>query len=227
MKLILAIGLALGTYGVAQSIGTMGTNFVAPTIDGRANVYNPSVGEIIYDASDATFYGRNQTSSWIPFSGGSGGNPVGTVLTFAGSTCPAGYTPADGLPLSRTDYSDLFDVLGTSHGEGDGSTTFNSPDYRGRFLRGVDGSAGRDPDGRQAMNTGGNSGNNVGSVQGDSLRSHNHTFQFTSMGGDSVGGQYVDNSTNQGISSVMFITNNTGGNETRPLNAYVNFCIKY
>jgi microcystin-dependent protein len=61
---------------------------------------------------------------------------VGEVKAFAGLTAPQGYLICDGSAVSRSQYANLFDVIGTSHGQGDGSTTFNLPDYRGQFLRG-------------------------------------------------------------------------------------------
>ncbi len=61
---------------------------------------------------------------------------IGEVRTYAGPTAPEGYLLCQGQAVSRTTYSALFSVLGTSHGQGDGSTTFNLPDYRGTFLRG-------------------------------------------------------------------------------------------
>jgi microcystin-dependent protein len=104
------------------------------------------------------------------------GIPSGVVFPFAGSTAPYGYLVCDGSAISRADYPSLFAALGTSHGSGDGSTTFNLPDYRGRFMRGVDGTAGRDPDtaSRTAMAAGGNTGDAVGSVQGHSFQTHTH-----------------------------------------------------
>lgn len=60
------------------------------------------------------------------------GNPVGTLLAFAGSTAPAGYLLCQGQAVLRTAYPELFNVLGTAYGVGDGSTTFNIPDLRGR-----------------------------------------------------------------------------------------------
>lgn len=63
--------------------------------------------------------------------------PTGTVLSFAGATAPSGYLSCDGSAISRSIYSDLFYIIGTSHGNGDGSTTFNLPDYRYSFLRGL------------------------------------------------------------------------------------------
>ncbi len=95
--------------------------------------------------------------------------PTGTVFPFAGTTAPNGWLLCNGAAVSRTVYSQLYSVLGTVSGSGDGSTTFNIPDYRGVFLRGVDGGTTRDPDSaaRVAMNPGGNTGNNVGSIQGN------------------------------------------------------------
>lgn len=58
--------------------------------------------------------------------GGSGISP-GIIVPFAGSVIPAGFLLCDGSAVSRTDYADLFDVIGTTYGAGDGSTTFNLP----------------------------------------------------------------------------------------------------
>lgn len=62
--------------------------------------------------------------------------PVGTILSFSGTSVPAGYLLCDGREVSRIDYSNLFTVIGTTFGAGDGSTTFNIPDLRGRFIEG-------------------------------------------------------------------------------------------
>lgn len=158
--------------------------------------------------------------------------PVGAVITFAGAVCPTGYLLANGSAISRTDYEDLFNVIGTSHGEGDGTTTFHLPDYRGRFLRGVYGAAGNDPDAasRIAMNTGGNTGDNVGSVQDDQLRSHNHVIPARTGPGASMHDQTSRLSAGTATASADFnftAMQDTGGNETRPKNAYVNFCVKH
>ena len=55
------------------------------------------------------------------------GAPIATLQLFAGSTYPTGYLRADGTAISRTSYADLFAVIGTTYGVGDGSTTFNLP----------------------------------------------------------------------------------------------------
>lgn len=58
--------------------------------------------------------------------------PTGSVTQFAGSTAPAGWLFCDGSAVRRTTYAALFAVIGTTFGAGDGSTTFNLPDTRGR-----------------------------------------------------------------------------------------------
>ena len=55
---------------------------------------------------------------------------IGFIKTFAGTTPPEGTLLCDGSAVSRDTYSDLFDAIGTTWGEGDGSTTFNLPDLR-------------------------------------------------------------------------------------------------
>lgn len=61
-------------------------------------------------------------------------DPVGTYIEGAWATAPAGYLLADGSEVLRSTYSALFAVIGTSYGTGNGSTTFNLPDSRGRVL---------------------------------------------------------------------------------------------
>lgn len=66
--------------------------------------------------------------------------PPGCFLQFAGTgEAPSGFLLCNGAAVSRTTYANLFFAIGTTYGTGDGSTTFNLPDYRGAFLRGYDG----------------------------------------------------------------------------------------
>jgi microcystin-dependent protein len=63
---------------------------------------------------------------------GGGFLPTGGVSMFAGATAPDGWLLCDGTAVSRTTYARLYGVIGTTYGSGDGSTTFNLPDLRGR-----------------------------------------------------------------------------------------------
>lgn len=163
--------------------------------------------------------------------------PPGTVVAYAGATAPSGWLLCNGAAISRTLYANLFTAIGTAHGVGDNSTTFNLPDYRGRFLRMVDGTAGRDPDktSRTAMGTGGNTGNNVGSVQADAIRNItgglNNVGAYPGASGaftsSITGGTHHDGGTAVRISYNFNAANvvPTGG-DNRPVNAYVNYIIK-
>ena len=84
----------------------------------------------------------------------------------------------------------------------------------------AEGAAGRDPEKgtRTAMNTGGNTGNNVGTLQDEEFKSHFHAF---GRGAGSVAG-----GGGNGLLDGTFETDDRGGNETRPINAYINYLIK-
>lgn len=82
--------------------------------------------------------------------------PVGKIMAFAGSTAPSGYLLCNGAAVSRSTYADLFGKIGTTYGAGNGTTTFNLPDLRGRFPLGMD-------------NMGGISANRVTATEADNL----------------------------------------------------------
>lgn len=84
--------------------------------------------------------------------------PTGSILPYAGGTAPDGWLLCDGSQVNRVDYKALFDVIGTTYGIGDGSTTYNLPDLRGRF-----------PLGKAAAGTGSTLGGTGGSLD------HTHT----------------------------------------------------
>ncbi len=63
--------------------------------------------------------------------------PPGCVMAYVANRSPTGWLICNGAAVSRYVYWSLFEVIGTQFGEGDGSTTFNIPDYRGAFLRGT------------------------------------------------------------------------------------------
>jgi microcystin-dependent protein len=174
--------------------------------------------------------------------------PIGAIMSFAGTGDPSGWLLCDGRAVSRATYAALYTAIGITHGQGDNSTTFNIPDYRGRFLRGTDnmgsaaGAASRDPDSasRTAMATGGNTGNNVGAVQGSANLAHTHfvansssagALNFPSLSASNsmqqrlsagLGADY----TLQGTSSTPdYGLTSSSGTESRPINASVNYVI--
>lgn len=163
---------------------------------------------------------------------------VGLILPFAYDTSgspPTGFFECDGSPVSRTTYSDLFAAIGITWGVGDGSTTFNLPDLQGAFLRGT-GSHGSST----MANGSAFAGPNVGSFENDSFQGHKHTilnyaWNSTSTSNEIVGptGQpplASDSGSGSGVGDPKTDgTNGTPrtGDETRPFNAGVMYCIKF
>src|SRR5690625_1981373 len=151
---------------------------------------------------------------------------AGEVRVFAGpiANIPEGWLPCNGAAVSRTTYSRLFGAIGTTYGSGNGSTTFNIPDLRGEFIRGLDNGRGVD------------AGRVLGSAQGDEYRSHGHNF-VNSFGNIVSGARFVNSDRTASGNAFMTAGNVTdgtypfivesGGNETRPRNVAMNYIIKY
>jgi microcystin-dependent protein len=208
-----------GTNGATRmtitSAGNVGIGNVAPTskldVSGtlRVNDGTQATGKVL--TSNAT-----GVASWQEVL------PSGMIMAYGGNTIPTGWSLCDGSAVSRVTFANLFAAIGTAYGVGNGSTTFNLPDLRGMFLRGVSSASGNDPDvaSRTAVNSG-NAGNNVGSVQQDQLEVHSHSLnQNSTVIATLLGGVTVK------VPGGGDNTNATGGNETRPKNVYVNYIIK-
>ena len=90
---------------------------------------------------------------------------TGSIVMFAGNSAPNGWLICDGSAVSRSSYSKLFGIIGTTYGAGDGSTTFNLPDLKGRLL------VGTSPD--ITLNSAG--GEEVHSLSVDEIPAHSHT----------------------------------------------------
>lgn len=163
---------------------------------------------------------------------------VGLILPFAydtGGSPPTGFLECDGSAVSRTTYSDLFAAIGTTWGTGNGSTTFNIPDLQGAFLRG------KGSHGSSTMaNSSAFAGPNVGSFENDQMQGHKHTFNNYKYFSDSNSSELVgvtgqppmanDGASGSGVGDPKDDgTNGTPriGDETRPFNAGVMYCIKY
>jgi microcystin-dependent protein len=154
--------------------------------------------------------------------------PPGTVMAYAGTTVPDGYLLCDGSSVSRATYSKLFESIGATYGSGDGSTTFNLPDYRGVFLRGHHHGSTKDPD--SVTRT-------IGSEQSYQFENHVHkplpityypviNLQVSTT---STGWCALLHVPGQGFSEITTSDplNGNHGSETRPVNRSVTFIIKY
>ena len=146
-------------------------------------------------------------------------NFVGMIAPFAMATPPTGWLVCNGSEYAIASYGELYTAIGTTwgsltNGSGSaGSTHFKVPDLRGEFLRGLDNGAGNDPD--ASSRTGGDA---VGSSQSYEIQSHTHQIGGTA----STSGGFGRN-----VGTAYQASGATGGNETRPRNKYVQYCIKY
>jgi microcystin-dependent protein len=117
------------------------------------------------------------TSSKLESSLASGqGVPVGTMCAYAGTTEPTGWLFCYGQAISRVTYASLYTAIGTTHGTGDGSTTFNLPDLRGRVIAGQD-----DMGGSSANRLTGVTGSVDGDVMGSVGGAETHTLTAAQM----------------------------------------------
>ena len=162
--------------------------------------------------------------------------PPGFVFPIVNSnTPPAGTLACEGSFVSKTTYANLLSGYPLSIGTyyGDGGATFALPDFRGRVPRGWDNGAGRDPDtGSRYADSGGPTGNNVGSMQNEQVINHGHTITvggFNLQGvGEIIGGGTPRLMAEFGPPLGTPATiGGAGGNETRMDNFNVMWCIKY
>lgn len=103
-------------------------------IEGYINNSSVNIAETQTITGDKTFTGNVDLSGATVV--GSDKIPVGTIIWSANASAPAGYLLCNGSAVARETYADLFAAIGTTYGEGDGSTTFNLPDLIGRFIEG-------------------------------------------------------------------------------------------
>jgi len=177
---------------------------------------------------------------------------IGLIKILAKEIIPDKFLECDGSELSREIYWELFSIIGTTFGEGDGNLTFNIPDFRGEFIRGWDNGAGIDPDAgsRTAINNG-NSGDNIGSIQDFMMQKHKHIdsghthlyYRYAALDGSGTNPLrdlsviwYNTNGVSTSTNSASFGDPSNSGtgagtpkhsNEIRPKNISARFCVKF
>ncbi len=215
--------VAAGLIAVENVLGTTGgTSVLKDFSAGQFPVRVNSGGTVLQ-----TLTGGTLTNSVII-------NPTGDITSLTGLiminpvvTVPSGWLECNGTAISRTTYSSLFSILSTTYGTGNGTSTFNIPDFRGAFLRGYGGSSG-----------------GIGTIQNDAFQGHYHDVRNYPQGGANgiaaVSGG-VDDS-NYGFSDITQAsvatftagapyadgTNGTPrtASETRPTNFAIKYIIK-
>jgi microcystin-dependent protein len=172
--------ISAGDNAIAQIVGVLdrsalwlvpGTFAARPAASGNDGRF--------YLASDVGIIYVSDGTNWIEVSRGGGSVPIGALLDYAGSGDPADsrYLLADGRAISRTTYAAAYAIMGTTYGTGDGSTTFNIPDYRGRHSVGPDNmGTGMSAAGRMASNNtrGASGGAETKTIGTANLPAHTH-----------------------------------------------------
>ena len=198
------------------AFGNAGGSSVAVFTGSGAALTNLSGGQITAGTVTTTALAKTVAQSLVP---------AGTIIAYGGAKfAPDGWLLCNGANLERAQYPALFGVINTNFGTYD-ANHFNVPDLRGRFLRGWDNGAKRDPEAgtRVKMDTGGATGDYVGSVQLDEFKSHTHNFvaMYQTNGNDGSSPLY------ERYGDYWTATTAAGGTETRPINANVNYIIKF
>lgn len=136
--------------------------------------------------------------------------PAGSLLPYAGSSAPSGFVLCYGQELNRTTYATLFGVIGTTYGTGDGSTTFNVPDLRGRAVAGQDDMGGSSAD-RLTGQSGGVDGDTLGATGGAETHTLSGAESGTSAHSHTLTGGIYAADTQTGGPSALIVTNNASG----------------
>ena len=129
--------------------------------------------------------------------------PIGTIKAYAGTEGINGYLLCDGSAISRTDYSELFSVIGTTYGAGDGSTTFNLPNLNGKVIVGID-------DNDTAFDTlGETGGEKTHTLTVDEMPSHSHKWYSSGSTGTTANSTRYQGSGK----NLVFNTDTAGGGQ--------------
>ncbi|MBL7736831.1 MAG: tail fiber protein [Chitinophagaceae bacterium] len=153
------------------------------TLSERNHISNPATGLLIYQTNNTPgFYfnaGAPGAPDWVKIAtlNEISLTPAGVIQAFAGSVAPEGYLLCNGQAVSRASYAGLFAAIGTSYGAGNGSTTFNLPDLRGRTAIGAGAGTGLS---NRALAAAGGAETHTLTV--DQIPSHNHDGSTNSSG---------------------------------------------
>ena len=168
-----------------------------------------------YEATKYDFDGANLT--------GIEGIPTATIVPWSSSSVPSGFLECNGAAVSRSTYSALFAIVGTTYGAGDGASTFNVPDLQDNVAIGKSGTKALASTG--GANTVASTGNIAGSTANATLStpqlaSHSHGTQFSNPpGGSTPGVGSFDNGNDNGTRA----TTNTGSGGGHSHNMSANF----
>ena len=121
-------------------------------------------------------YFKNNNNEWVKILTQPSGDtlPIGSIAQFGGENAPTNWLFCNGQAVSRETYAELFSVIGTTYGDGDGSTTFNLPDFSSRSPMGV--GTGTDGTNSETTTLGQEKGEYTHQLTVHAMPSHNHTL---------------------------------------------------
>jgi len=198
---------------------TSNSNFVA--IQAPSNVASDITLTLPSSDGDANDVLQSDGSGNLSFTALPQAVPTGSVHLMATTTAPSGYLKCDGSAVSRTTYSALFTIIGTTWGAGDGSSTFELPDLRGEFVRGWDDGKGTDS-GRSFASSQSDQNEQHNHSASTTVGSHTHSYAFAQGSGGGVGNNFGGS----GITSVtqsgarLAELEQSGGNDGQDLRGY-------
>ena len=199
-----------------------------------SNNPTPAAGEWCLETDTGRTKIGNGSTAWTSLLY-SGEGITGEIKTWPLAAAPTGFLICNGAAISRTTYARLFAVISTNFGVGDGSTTFNLPDYRGLFLRGAG------AHGTLNMADGNDvDGGSVGNENVDQMFAHWHEFEFRGNTTPSNSTLYINHGISVGPSATQSTSNDgvkgaytdgvngppNDGPETYPSHGVINWIIK-
>jgi len=156
--------------------------------------------------------------------------PIGGVILWTTDEAPDNWLFCYGQAVSRSDYDELYDEIGTTYGVGDGSTTFNLPDFRGRFPLGQDdmgGSSANRVTDADADTLGNGDGDETKTLSADNLPAHTHDVTYTlGSGGSETKIGASTNKTQEGAQATGEAGSGTAFDVMNPF-ITLNFIIRY
>jgi len=174
-------GSIVGINADIDNININGNTISSTDTDGDINITPDGTGDLVLDGlkwpqADGTIGqalttdGAGQTA-WSTISSGGGGDvAVGTIFSYGGTSAPTGALVCDGSAVNRTTYSELFTAIGTTWGVGDGSTTFNLPNFERKV----------------AVGSGGTGTATLGNAVGDTGGEEDHTITTTELPANTI-----------------------------------------
>lgn len=198
--------MGIGRMRTRGTLDVEGDTYTTGKFDGASGVFSGAV-----TAASGAFTGA------VTHRGGATVEPVGIVSDFAGATAPTGWLLCDGAAVSRTTYAALFAVIGTTYGTGNGSSTFNVPNAKGRV------SVARDAAQSEFDALGETGGAKDHTLTIAEMPNHAHDQYVTAATGPGPGirTSYTGDASSQGYPQGITTGNNGGGGAHNNLQPYL------